>query len=117
MFITQDVFHKDTQSNAVIFKLKTHLPSHDPCHRQPLTQQFSMNDGPSVAVDINVCSGSCFSVNVPSNNTFVKSLCRTCQESSHAFEQIFYPLKNGNFTMVQIKTALECKCNACDIDV
>lgn len=115
--ISQDTFYKHTKSNTVVIKLKTHVPSSNPCHIQPIAQRFSMDDGPFITVDVNLCSGSCFSINVPSNNTFVKSLCQSCQESNHAFKQIVYPLKNGNFTLIKIKTALGCKCKTCTTEV
>ena len=109
---TQQVFHKKSKSTTV-FKLKTQVPSKNPCHIKKISQQFSMDDGPFISVNLNVCSGSCFSITVPSNNTFVKSLCRSCQETKHAFEMVEYPLTDGNFTKIQIKTALKCECKKC----
>ena len=109
---TQQVFYKRSKS-ITVFKLKTQIPSTKPCHIRKISQQFSVDNGPYVSVNLNVCSGSCFSKNVPSNSTIVKSLCRSCQITKHAFEMVKFPLADGNFTKIQVKTALKCECKNC----
>ena len=112
-----NVLKKSLNKNEI--KMKTFQfsnpadPANTPCKMRQITQYFSVGNGPYVPVLIGVCFGSCFAVTAPSNNTFINSICTSCQETALVNKAIVFFKGAPNERVMEIQSAKGCKCKMC----
>jgi len=88
-------------------------PTDVQCTRRQVTQYFSVGSSPYVPILIGICSGSCFSISVPTNNTFINSLCTSCQETGFVKKYVKFFIGTTNERIIEIQSAIGCKCKTC----
>ena len=84
-----------------------------PCKMRQITQYFSVGKSRYVPVLIGVCFGSCFSIAVPSNHSFINSICTSCQETAMVNKTVVFFKGTTNESTMEIQSATGCKCKIC----
>ena len=84
-----------------------------PCKKRQITQYFSVGNSPYTPVLINICSGGCLSISVPSNSTFLQSLCMSCQDTGKVLKDVVFFKGTKKETTMQVESVTGCRCQLC----
>ena len=105
------VVNKLSNKNEV--KMNTTQSPADPCKMIQITQNFSVGKSPYVPVLIGFCFGSCFSIDVPSDHSFINALCTSCQPTAMVYKTAVFNKGTSNETTMGFPSATGCECKKC----